>query len=105
MHFLLYFWGGASMKVAAAAAGYQGSTPQALCNTGRAILTKFSNNPKALFRVAGEQERNIARLISDTMDDDSKFERRLKTLKILADPFSRKTLTFQHRSNSDGWVY
>jgi len=49
MKFLEIYFGGALMKDAARAAGYRGTSDQALCNTGRAILDKFSKIPFDLF--------------------------------------------------------
>lgn len=61
------------MKDAARAAGYTGKSPQSLCNTGRAILNKFSNiNLKAL-RANALKRRKIAQLLG--MYDNSKSER------------------------------
>jgi len=71
------------MKDAALAAGYKGSTAQSLCNRGRKILTKFSNNPDALFRQGWGREARIAELLFD-MVDDSRPGRQLLALTILA---------------------
>jgi hypothetical protein len=75
------------MKDAAHAAGYRGATPQSLCNTGRKILSKFSNNHHTLFRRMGPREMKIAHLISNALDDDSKPERQLEALKVLTGCF------------------
>ena len=80
--FLELYLSGFLMKDAARAAGYRGASDQALCNTGRAILIKFSTNPKALFRLGGPREKRIARLLVD-MAEGSKSERQLIALKIL----------------------
>jgi hypothetical protein len=83
MKFLELYFGGALMKDAARAAGYRGASDQAFCNTGRAILSKFNNNPKALFRLVGARERRIAQLLVG-MGDNSKSElQKLKALTIL----------------------
>lgn len=72
MKFLELYLDGALMKDAAAGAGYRGSTPQALCNTGRAILNKFSHiNLKAL-RANALKRRKIAHLLG--MYDNSESE-------------------------------
>jgi len=81
--FLELYFGGALMKDAALAAGYKGSTAQSLCNRGRKILTKFSNNPDALFRQGWGREARIAELLFD-MVDDSRPGRQLLALTILA---------------------
>jgi hypothetical protein len=83
MKFLELYFGGALMKDAARAAGYRGSTPQALCNTGRAILDKFTKNPEALFRRAGARERRVAQLLCDMAFNSKSPLQRLKALKIL----------------------
>ncbi len=80
------------MKNAAALAGYQGSTPQSLCNRGRRILTKFSNNPDALFRQAGPRGAKIAWLLADIVEN-SKSEsehKQLQVLKILSKCINRR---------------
>ena len=73
--FLELFFSGYSIQGAARGAGYKGSTPQALCNTGRAILDKFSKTPMAW---AGK--RKIAQLLLD-MGDNMPELQRLKALK------------------------
>jgi len=83
MKFLEFYFGGALMKNAARAAGYQGGSDQALCNTGRAILDKFSKNPKSLFRLGGAREMRIAQLLGDMLNSKSPLQR-LKALEILA---------------------
>ncbi len=82
--FLLYFWGGATMKAAAAAAGYRGATPQSLCNAGRRILTKFSKNPKALFRQGWGREARIAQLLLGIAENGKSEHQQLKALTILS---------------------
>jgi len=84
MKFLESYFGGASMKAAVRAAGYQGASDQALCNTGRAILDKFSKNPDALFCRAGARERRVAQLLCDMAFHSKSPLQRLKALKILA---------------------
>ncbi len=84
MKFLELYFGGALMKTAAASAGYKGSTPQALSNAGRRILTKFSNNPKALFRQAWGHEVRIGRLLLDIVKDGKSEHKQLKALTILS---------------------
>jgi len=81
--FLEFFFSGYLMKNAAALAGYMGSSPQALCNTGRRILSKFGKNPEALFRRAGAPERKIAQLLVAMTDSKSELQQ-LKALKILS---------------------
>lgn len=72
------------MKDAARAAGYRGASDQALCNTGRKILNKFSNTPKAIFRFVGAQERQIPQLLVDMAYNSKSELKQLKGLKILA---------------------
>lgn len=73
------------MKDAARAAGYRGATDQALCNTGRAILTKFSPNHKALFRRARPRKRRkIAQLLVGLADNSKSDREQLKILKKLS---------------------
>jgi hypothetical protein len=73
--FLELFFSGYSIQDAARGAGYKGSTPQALCNTGRAILYKFSKTPWAW-----AYKRKIAQLLLDMGDSMPEFQR-LKALK------------------------
>jgi hypothetical protein len=82
MKFLELYFGGALMKDAARAAGYQGASDQALCNTARAILTKFSMNSKTLLRRA-RAWRKIAQLFD--MAENSKSEmKKIKALKAMS---------------------
>lgn len=83
LRFLELYFTGFSMQDAARASGYRGSSASALCNTGRAILTKFSKTPKALFYRAGARERKIAQLLVG-ITKESKPERQLIALKILS---------------------
>lgn len=66
--FLELYFSEFTMKDSARAAGYRGSSDQALCNTGRAILNKFSANSKDLFCRAGARERKIAQLLVNMAD-------------------------------------
>lgn len=84
--FLELYFSGCKIKTAAIGAGYGGRSPQALCNRGRRILNKLSNNPNAFSRLVGLRGLRIARLIADTMEGDSK-PRQLEALKILARAF------------------
>jgi hypothetical protein len=83
MKFLELYFGGALMKDAARAAGYRGASPQALCNSAKRVLTKFSKTPQAFFRRAGTREKKIAELLF-AMTDDSRPGRQLIALTILA---------------------
>jgi len=83
IQFLEAYLSGLPMTDAVALAGYEASTPQSRCNRGRAILTKFSNNPKALFRLAGARERRIAQLLVDILESKSEHKQ-LLALKILS---------------------
>jgi hypothetical protein len=85
--FLELYLSGFLMKDAARAAGYRGSSDQALCNTARKILDKFSTNPKALFRLAGVRERKIAQLLVDMADNSKSAFQQLKALTILSKCF------------------
>jgi hypothetical protein len=82
--FLELYFSGFLMKDAARAAGYRGSSDRALCNTGRAILNKFSADPKALFCRAGARERKIAQLLVDMADNNQSEHQQLKALTILS---------------------
>ena len=75
--FLEFFFSGCSMKSAARAAGYRGSTPQALCNTGRAILDKFSKTPCTM-----PFKRKAVQTLLDGADGMPDFQK-LKALKFL----------------------
>ena len=81
--FLELYLSGFLMKDAARAAGYRGSSDPALCNTGRAILTKLSNNPQGLFRLAGPRERKIAQLLGQMAFNSKSELKQLKALEIL----------------------
>ena len=86
LKFLELYFGGASgsMKDAVRAAGYRGSTPQALCNSGLRILRKFSKDPKALFGRARARQRKIAQLLAGMAENGKSERQQLKTLRILA---------------------
>jgi hypothetical protein len=85
--FLELYLSGFTMKDSARAAGYRGSSDQALCNTGRAILSKFVANPQALFRLAGTRERKIGQLIVDMANNSKSEFKQLKALTILSKCF------------------
>ena len=80
--FLELYFGGALMKDAARAAGYRGASDQALCNTGRAILTKFTKDPN--FHRAWRRKRKIARLSAGLAGNSKSELQQLKALKILS---------------------
>ena len=82
--FLELYLSGFLMKDAARAAGYRGASAQSLCNTGRAILSKFVANPKGLFRLAGVRERKIAQLLVDMAFHSKSEFKQLKALTILS---------------------
>jgi len=82
MKFLELYFGGALMKDAARAAGYRGASDQALCNTGRAILTKFTGDPN--FHRAWRRKWKIARLSVGLADDSKSDREQLKILKKLS---------------------
>ena len=75
--FLELFFSGYSMQDAARGAGYKGSTPQALCNTGRAILDKFSKTPCTM-----PFKRKAVQTLLDGADGMPDFQK-LKALKFL----------------------
>ena len=83
MKFLEIYFAGALMKDAARAAGYQEATPQALYNSGKRVLTKFSNSPTTLFRLFGRRERKIAQLLINILESKSEHKQ-LMALKILS---------------------
>jgi len=84
LRFLELYFSGCKMKTAARAAGYKGRSDQALCNTGRKILNKFSKTPKALFSLAGTREIEIVRLLDNMAFNSGSAFQRLKALKIMA---------------------
>jgi hypothetical protein len=87
--FLELYFAGFKMKDAARAAGYRGSSPSALCNTGRAILTKYEQS--GIFRGAGASEARIASLLVDMAENNRSESDRLKGLTILSKAmFSRR---------------
>ena len=84
--FLELHFAGALMKDAARAAGYRGASDRALCNTGRAILTKYENSvhPKELFRRVGASETRIAQLLLDMAENAKSESARVNALGILS---------------------
>ena len=80
--FLELYLSGFSMKAAARAAGYRGSSDPALCNTGRAILTKYQQS--GIFRGVGGGEGRIAQLLIDMASNHQSESGRLKGLRILS---------------------
>jgi hypothetical protein len=84
LRFLELYYQGYSMKDAARAAGYRGASDQALCNTGKAILDKFSNCPEALFLRVGARERKIAQLLVSLPDISKSQHEQLRALRILS---------------------
>jgi len=83
IRFLELYFAGDQMKAAARAAGYRGTSPQALCNRGRKILIKFGADPNQLFRRAGTRGGNIARLLSESVENGSEH-RQLQALMLLS---------------------
>jgi hypothetical protein len=79
LKFLELYFTGHSLKAAARAAGYQGSSDQALCNTGGALL-----------RRAVATDAHIAQLFLDKMMRDQSESGRMKGLSILV-----KTMFFR----------
>ncbi len=71
--FLELFFSGCSMKDAARAAGYRGSSAPALCNTGRAILLR-----------AVATDARISQLLLDMAVHSQSESGRLKGLRILS---------------------
>ena len=82
LKFLEFYFQGYLIKEAAKLAGYRGSTPQSLCNTGRAILTKFTGDPN--FHWAWTRKRKIARLSVGLAGNSKSEHEKLKILKILS---------------------
>ena len=87
--FLEVYFSGFTIKDAARAAGYRGSSASALCNTGRAILTKYEQS--GIFRGTGASEARIASLLVDMVENNQSESDRLKGLTILSKAmFSRR---------------
>lgn len=82
LKFLELYFSGFSMKDAARAAGYRGSSDPALCNTGRAILTKYQQS--GIFRSVEGAEGRIAQLLIDMASNHQSESDQLKGLAILA---------------------
>jgi hypothetical protein len=82
IRFLELFFSGFTMKDSAKGAGYRGSSPSALCNTGRAILNKYEQS--GIFRGAGASEGRIAQLLIDMAVHSQSEAGRLKGLRILS---------------------
>jgi hypothetical protein len=80
LRFLELYFTGLSIKAAARAAGYRGSSDQALCNTGGAIL-----------RRAVATDARIAQLFLDKVLNSQSESGRLKGLSLLVKTmFSRR---------------
>jgi hypothetical protein len=80
LRFLELYFSGLTMKAAARAAGYRGSSDQALCNAGAAIL-----------RRAVATDARIAQLFLDKVVRNQSESGRLKGLNILVKTmFSRR---------------
>lgn len=73
LRFLELYFAGFSMKAAARAAGYRGSSDQALCNTGGALL-----------RRAVATDARIAQLFLDKVVNSRSESGRMKGLSILS---------------------
>ena len=73
LKFLELFFSGFSIKNAARAAGYRGSSDQALCNTGRAILRRAKASNSIIFQL----------FLDMTVNDKSEYGR-MKCLNILS---------------------
>jgi hypothetical protein len=82
MKFLELYFGGALMKDAARAAGYRGASDQALCNTAKGILDKFTKNPN--FHRAWRRKRKIAQLLVGLADHSKSERQQLKILRTLS---------------------
>ena len=92
LRFLELYFSGFLLKDAARAAGYRGSTDQALCNTGRAILNKYEKSAAAKggFRGVGISEGQIAQLLLGAVQNQSE-SKKVKYLTTLANAmFSRR---------------
>lgn len=84
LRFLELYFSGLLIKDAACAAGYRGSSDQALCNTGLRILRKFHGNHKAIFGRDRARQRKMALLLADMAGNGKSERQQLKTLKIMA---------------------
>ncbi len=116
LKFLELYFSGALMKDAAKAAGYKGSSDQALCNTGRAILTKYEETarPNEIFRRVGASETRIAQLLLNLAESAESESARVNALGILskclglqreqADPVQGARIVIQgsHRDDDKG---
>jgi hypothetical protein len=82
----LYFFRGFLMKDAVRAAGYRGSSNQALCNTGRAIVKKYTEyaSAKGIFSGAGASEGQIASSLIDMVMNNISESKKLKYLTVLS---------------------
>jgi hypothetical protein len=86
LKFLELYFSGFLMKDAAKSAGYRGSSDPAICNTGRAVLTKFEQSAlaKRIFCGAGVSEGRIAALLIDMALNSQSESGRMKGLSILS---------------------
>jgi hypothetical protein len=86
LRFLELYFSGTTLKDAAKAAGYRGSSDQALCNTGRIILTRYEQNTSAqeIFRRVGASETRIASLLLNLAETAESEATRVHALGILS---------------------
>ena len=83
---LTLYFSGLLMKDAARAAGYRGSSDQALCNQARAVINKYeqSASAKEIFHRAGASEVRIAQLLTSLVQNAKSESAQLKALSIIA---------------------
>ena len=81
----LYF-SGLLMKDAARAAGYRGSSDQALCNQARAVINKYeqSASAKEIFKRVGASEVHIAQLLTSLVQNAKSESAQVRALAIIA---------------------
>lgn len=96
LKFLEHYFSGSTMKDAVKAAGYRGASAPALCNTGRAILTRYEQNTSAqeIFRRVGASETRIAQLLLNLAENAESEGTRVHALGILS-----KCMGLQRESN------
>ena len=81
----LYFAEGMQLMDAAKNAGYKGATPQSLCNTGLAILRRYTGDPRVTVRRRpGARGANIAQQLKGTEHE------KLQALTFLSKFISRR---------------
>lgn len=87
----LYFVEGMQLMDAARSAGYKGATPQSLCNTGLAILRRYTGDSRATVRRRiGAQGVDVGQLLTEVAENGKSEHQQFQTLMLLSKCISRR---------------